>query len=487
MTRYQTSTERAVEQLTEFLGIQTKAVASTPTASYGHGPGGLFSNPALEKPLFSTLMLPYNSLMTRLPWFPTTIVNGTYGILTGQTATSGNEPTTACGDFPVVGKTKLCMSTKSLARQGRASQVYDISRIGEVDSRGEHFDFQIVNGSNTSLPSFTGNNGRANLAQTEYAKAVYELGVAMVRDFAQEVYTGNPANNTDGRQYYRGLDKLINTGYRDVVSGIACPAADSIVHSFNNTVNTAGGTMVRTMTDIMRRLKFLAGKVGLNPVEWAWVMTPGLFYALTEIWPCAYSTYRCQSANTFSASQVQFNDGQRQIEMRDEMRADMTTYTGQFLWIDGTKVPVLIDDAIPELSINNTPQFRSSMYLVPIRSLGQPLTYWEYFDYSNTLNAGSGVEFANSLAAGNANFFSYSDGGRYLVINKPPTNTCIQIQALTRPALILRTPFLAARITNIDYTLLDHERSAFPDSPYFANGGMTNYNGYGPSYYTPTA
>ena len=33
------------------MGVTTKAVGSTPTSTYGHGPGGLFSSPGLSQPL----------------------------------------------------------------------------------------------------------------------------------------------------------------------------------------------------------------------------------------------------------------------------------------------------------------------------------------------------------------------------------------------------------------------------------------------------
>jgi len=51
----------------------------------------------------------------------------------------------------------------------------------------------------------------------------------------------------------------------------------------------------------------------------------------------------------------------------------------------------------------------------------------------------------------------------------------------------VETPYLAARLTDIAYTPLIKERSAFTDSAYFVNGGRTNYVGFGPSYEAPTA
>jgi hypothetical protein len=80
-----------------------------------------------------------------------------------------------------------------------------------------------------------------------------------------------------------------------------------------------------------------------------------------------------------------------------------------------------------------------------------------------------------------------SDSGRFMWHKKPPTNFCVQLLAKTEPRLVFLTPHLAARITNIKYTPLAHERSAFTDSSFFVNGGRTGGATGGPSYFTPTA
>ena len=40
--------------------------------------------------------------------------------------------------------------------------------------------------------------------------------------------------------------------------------------------------------------------------------------------------------------------------------------------------------------------------------------------------------------------------------------------------IILRTPQIAGRITNVCYEPLQHERDPFPSDPYFVNGGNTS-------------
>src|SRR5512136_791018 len=70
--------------------VTTKAVGSTPTATYGHGPSGLFSSPGLSAPLFSAMILPNMGLQSILPVRPSRDANPLYGIITGVTATDSN-------------------------------------------------------------------------------------------------------------------------------------------------------------------------------------------------------------------------------------------------------------------------------------------------------------------------------------------------------------------------------------------------------------
>lgn len=472
------------------VGMREKDVpSSTPTTIWGHGAGGLFSHPAMERPVFSAMQLPRMGLQTILPAFPSNITDPLYGIFTGVTATTGSEPTGVCDDPPVAGLSKLCKHTFVFGRQSRMTRVFDIDRAGLRESRGEHMDFQFMGDPFQTGTSPQGVPGAGQtvdgILNNEARKAVWELAVAWARDFATDVYVGNPANNTagGGRKYFHGLDRLINTGYRDAESGVACPAADSIVQSFANVeVLTNGQLVVQTITDIWRRIRFISNGAGLDPATWAISMTWGMFYALSDIWPCAYMTYRCANAGTFTAAINQQTDSALLIKMRDEMRGDVYKRTGQYLLIDGEKVPVIIDDAVTETVLEGA-SFSSTIYFVPLTVLGgQRVTYFEYVNYDM---AGGAMDFARALAPDGS--FYTSDSGRFLWHRKPPNNFCVQMLAKTEPRLLLLTPHIAARLTNVKYTPLNQVRSPFTDNSYFVDGGGTSRIGYGPSYYTPTA
>ena len=272
---------------------------------------------------------------------------------------------------------------------------------------------------NTNVPTLPGNNP-AQIAQNEFAKAMFEFAVGWKRDFARLLYTGTPTNNTAGGGYkeFWGFDALINTGYRDAETGTACPAADSIVRSFGSLdVASNGTTIVRTITNMYRNLKYIASKSGLAPVKWGIAMSCALFYEITEVWPIAYHTYR----NTVTASpnsQTTFNNGTDLTNMRDAMRGDIDAMTGQYLLIDGQKVDVILDEAITETVLAGE-SFTSSIYFIPLTVLGgTPVTYMDYFDQSLS------YEFAQQFAPG---FYQVTDGGRFLINKKPPTNFCVQM------------------------------------------------------------
>ena len=466
-------------------GITLKTVpSSTPTTVYGHGPGGLFSAPGLEAPLFSAMILPVMGVQDILPAYPNRNANPLYGIITGQTATTGSEPTGVCDDPPTVGLTKLCMQSQPFGRESRQTRVYDVDRTGLLQNRSDMTDLRLLNNpfgqvSNTNVPTLPGNNP-AQIAQNEFAKAMFEFAVGWKRDFARLLYTGTPTNNTAGGGYkeFWGFDALINTGYRDAETGTACPAADSIVRSFGSLdVASNGTTIVRTITNMYRNLKYIASKSGLAPVKWGIAMSWALFYEITEVWPIAYHTYR----NTVTASpnsQTTFNNGTDLTNMRDAMRGDIDAMTGQYLLIDGQKVDVILDEAITETVLAGE-SFTSSIYFIPLTVLGgTPVTYMDYFDQSLS------YEFAQQFAPG---FYQVTDGGRFLIHKKPPTNFCVQMLGKTEPRLVLRTPFLAARLTSVKYTPVAHERSWDTASSYFADGVGTSRLGAFRSFFTPTA
>jgi hypothetical protein len=225
------------------------------------------------------------------------------------------------------------------------------------------------------------------------------------------------------------------------------------------------------VTYMMRNLKYIAERAGLNPCTWAITMRFGLFYELSQVWPIAYYTNR----NTVTdANQTLYNDAKALIDLRDKMRR------GDFLLIDGEEIPVLLDESITETEVV-AGIFSSTIYFVPLTVMGgTPVTYFEHVNY----NAPGGAMDAAAIMAPQGSY-QVSDGGRFLWHRKPPSNFCVQMVSKTEPRLLLLTPHIAGRLTNIRYTPLIHERGSFTDDGYFVNGGRTDRLGYPPSLFAP--
>lgn len=440
-----------------------KAVGTPPNAQYLHGRGGLLSTPGLDPNIISAMVMPQGLAST----IPVRLSNQTdmiVGILTGLTASSGSEPTAACADFPQAGNFKLCMQTLPFGRIGRETQILQVDRVGEVTNRGEFLDHTVINNPfarTEAIPPFDARNFLRDEAQRALAALVAAIG----RDYARIFYTGSPVNTAGSAGYieYNGLDRLINTGYRDAVTGQLCPAADSWIASFGDAnVATDASNTVRQITEILNSRRYLAQQLNIN-VSWRLVMRYALFRALTEIWPCAYLTSRC----TLPSGNTSFMDAGEQVRMRDDMR------NNHYLLVDGERVEVVIDDAIaqtdPAAGVHE-----SAIYFVPNGTVGGvPLLYWDFYDMRG---ANPAIEALTPQGS-----FQVLGGGRYLLHRKPPTNECIQARMIARPRLILRAPFLAARLTDVRYTTYINERSPFPADPAFYNGGNTTYPA--PSFY----
>lgn len=474
------------EQLARALMSEKHIGSPNPTAVYGHGPGGAFSSLGLSKPVFSALILPYMGLQGMLPAYPSPDSNPLRGIMTGVTTPTGSNPDAQCDDCKVAGKMKLCTQSVPFGRYCLDTPVFQVDRIGERRNRGEFTDLQLMNQAfGIKTPGVVPTTPQGSPLQNEMDKAMFEFAVSWGFLYCGQIWAGSPANNSQNGGYreFIGLDLQINTGHVDAETGVACPAADSIIRSAaNREVNSNGDWYVRQITNICRNLQFIATRTGLQPARWALTMTWGLFYELTEIWPCSYMSYRC-TTNDLNQATVQETvpslDAAAMSKLRDDMRGDFNTMTGQFLLIDGQKWQVVIDDCIAE-TMEAGETFHTSIYWIPISVTGgTPVTYWEYFDFQGVNSATEIAQFAPD-----GSYFA-SDGGRFLWHRKPPYNWCVSMSALSKPRIVLETPYIAARMTNVHFTPIAHERDWDYGASYYVNGGQYQRDEYGPSYYEP--
>lgn len=432
--------------------------AGTTAGAQLHGPGGVLATPGLNKQIVNAMIMP-RGLSGRLPVRKSVDTNEIFAILTGLTASTGTEPTAACADWPLAGQFKTCKQQHPFGQQGRMSQVLNVKYAGQIVNRGEFKDNTLFGQPDMGDNKTPGPINWGRVLQSEVEKKMGELYGAYFRDYARYIMTGNPAltAGSAGFMQYRGLDLLINTGKRDTVTGVACPAADSIVVDLNGTsINASGGTVYNVLANIMLNLELLAKRLSFD-VKWAIVMRQGAFWTLTNIWPCVYATTGCISG----ANIVHTGSLNEAVEMRDTMRSR------PHLMIEGKEYEVIISDEVAEeiAAGGATGTYESDLYIVPLTANGEPTLFWEYFD----MNA-EAISAANKMAPGG--FFETLSDGRFLLARQSPTHTCVQVEIIERPRLILMTPFLAARVLNLRYTYSMHERDPFTTDTYFVNGGL---------------
>ena len=449
--------------------LRKDVAPSTPVGPYLHGPGGLFGVAGVNRDVISTRVQP-RGLLGALPARGTTDMNPLYPYITGFQAVSGSTKDGVCDDPQTAGPIKNCLQTAAFGRQEFMTRTFERNRLGQQINRGEFMDLNIVNGPLVSpvggITSPSSSNGGFDL-NNEVRSRFVEVGVAYENYYLRQLYTGNPANNSAGGGYkeFPGLDILIGTTKVDAIQGTPCPSLRSDIKAFNylNVTNGGGQTLVNVMTYLLRTRRSLAARTNMGAVQWLLSMREELFYEITAVWPCAYATYRCQvQDNTQTNLMV---DAAAQLQMRNEMR------NGKYLLIDDIKYPVVFDDGIiEENNADNgaiTPGcFASDIYLIPvtIRNGTMAATFVEYLDYSASNGAMTMADPRDY----------WTDGGRYMWHHKPPNSWCEQWLSKSELRIILLTPHLAGRVTDIQYCPLQHTNDSIIGDDYFIDGGVTN-------------
>jgi len=436
--------------------LHTKTPAQWGTNTPLHGAGGIFAGPGLERDVITAHIRP-RGIAPRLPLLPSVSQDPRFASLTGFSATSGSEPDHACDDAPS-GYVKGCNLTARFGMARRDTQTIDMDNVMLTVNRGDFTDL-ILRGQVLGLTGLepSGLNTGQILDIVTMSEMV-NTGVQMERLLARQIWQGSFLVPTQ----FPGLDVQIATGQEDADTGVACPALDSDVKNYNYAV--LNSNIVTYLSSMEWYLKYNADAMGLDPVEWIIVMRPELWFELSAIWPCAYNTTRCAAGVMVGNVAAVTLMGDQMTKERDDMR------NGMYIWINGTKYPVIVDTGIYEKNNINTGallpgQYASSIYMVPMTITGGfPVCYWEYVDYRR---AATDI----SLLRGMEQFF-WTDNGSYTWALEQ-IKWCYKLALKTERRIILRTPQLAGRIDNVKYEPLQHLRDSDPSGAYFKDGGVS--------------
>lgn len=455
-------------------GLKHDATGTPIEIGYSHGPGGLLTFPGVDPVMFNAA-LGARSIIDRIPAVPSLYTNPTYMSITGVSDDVGSEKDDVCDDAPTGGLMKGCLLTSVFGRYERATAELELNRLGQRNDRADPLDLTLVGSPFGQYGPFSTGafaaDAPGDVLVNEVSRKFWERNVSFHRLLARQIWNGTPVNNSAGGGYKEmtGFSVLVNTGHVDAETGVACTAMDSFLRDFGyNSVSSSGANIVAYLTDMWYYLNRKADMQGLSPVRWIFAMRSQLFYEITAVWPCAYLSYRCNLTGT---SATEFIDAQDAVRFRDEMRA------GRYLLIDGQRIEVVLDDGMPELSGNdsggNFPAgcFSSDIYIIPMSVVGgRAVTYMEYFQYQNP-----------SVQSALGNMILGRIEGAFLTWPRQ-TNQCVVWQSKIEPRLVMRTPWLAARLQHVVYCPATHEQEAFPDDPYFIDSGFTSRQG--PSLYS---
>jgi hypothetical protein len=447
------------------LGVKNDTVqTSFMQPPHGYNPnwgntGGLLARPGVAPGMFSAVPAVIGGLLARLFVGTTNIINPEYEIITWIQDSTGSNPTSFCGTPPLAGNAKVGTHRASFGSFFMGSEKIELNKAGGRVNHGD-MDRVLLNNIATQsaiLPDIL----RAPDINSEIGLFIYRFGVTAIRAMSRVLFSGNVtlSNAKAERGFIKefdGFDRLIKTGYVDLESGNAVAAMDSLVEDFSNADATvAANGIVDLIAQMDYQLTDLARRTGLDPLQYEIAMRPDMFFALTAMWPCSYLTVGCAVDNT-TTGRVNV-DAAAQVEMRDTMR------NGEFLWVNGKQVKVNLEDGIEQTA--EGPGFSSTIYFVPITAGGERVSYVEGFDQENT-----GIrEFRDAAGINN---YRTSNGGFWATTQRQ-TGFCYELLFAAQPRLVLRTPFLAARLENIVYKLTHgYSRSPFPgETAYFKNGG----------------
>lgn len=452
----------AIAEMNKSLGIGQKndPASTVVTGAPAHGPGGLFSAAGYRPQMWATIPRPVNTFSGRIPLVASRYVNERLKILTGLTDSEGTRAVDWCSPGPVAGQLKTCAQVwpfGSMKIDGRVVRIPDLGQLKNyADVPVDVINLQTAQGQ--FIPQIP--NAVIN---TDTGKKLIELGLTIERSTELIDFQGVSGAGSNVGDYklwisqYPGLESIVKTGYVDNDTGVACPAADSIVVNYNALITADAGvngaSFITTVVDTAYALKWNAEVLGLT-IQYAIVMNPKTWRAVAYQWACAYYTNFCAG----SAGNPNMSDATAIANIRDEMLSN------RVLMIDGEAWEVLLTTGIPATgNANNV--FNSDIYFLPLYINGRSVLYHQFFPMDNP-------DIMAYMETGPANI-KILNGGLYFMGHKN-TPACDVIEIMAKYRLILETPFAAARINDVQYTYRAQTRDMRPGESGYVDGGVSS-------------
>lgn len=452
------------------VGEKHDTSSATPNAAPTHGPFpgnnnqyGIFSGAGV-RPGYWNATPRVRSFASIIPMYKSLYMNELIDIATGVTVGSGTNQTSACVVGPKPGQLKAMQIAATFGIIHESTKIFDVTQAGmrrnRADVDRESFNRALVE--NAWIPQVPGIQGTGNV-ETVLRAELYALGIELERNISRVHFTG--VAGTEDNTYlgvarqWNGLDSIIKTGYTDNVTGVAAAAADSVVVSFN--AEADGGTdansrnLVAALTDTYYGINDFLRRLGIT-AQHVLVMRPDMFRAITQVWACAYYTTRCTTSQN-SALSIEAVSIHAELEKM---------WAGQYLPMEGTNIPVLLDDSIARDTLGNG-HYKSDIYGIALTGNGRPVLYGEYFDMNNP----EAMEVVNFGGFSGSNTTTVNNG-MYRVFRRE-TGGCLEYDFYSRVRLISDSPFMHFRLDDIRYRSYFDQRDALPGMSFYQNGGAT--------------
>jgi hypothetical protein len=397
-----------------------------------YGEQGLFGVPGVDPVLVNAMVNPLG-IDQVLTWVGTDEERPFYDALV-YTGSTGSSQSTACGDCGTP-SFKECVQTAPLGRFCQQTPEFQFDNIGLKLNRGVP---RLALFGNITDPA-----GNILVPKGQQIRDAFALAVAGVvyhlrTIHGQMLWTGNPTNNTGGYQEFKGFDLLINSGYYDVITGLACSQLDSYLDDYQSNIVGATGapSILARLRGMIRSIRYRAAGAGLNPdtMETYIVMSPQHWDQVSEAIACEYGI----ACNT---DVVDRQDAREVARQRDEMMNQMV------ISIDGKQYPVITDNlmSMTTAAYGNSTKFCGDIYAITTTIEGETITWGEYQDFNMT----GGQVLADLRRQFDAANIAITDGGKFLHAPTFEGGICFDVRTFTKPRVIMRMPQLSGRIQNV--------------------------------------
>lgn len=446
--------EQFKQMLASVLGIggATKA-AGTPSVIDWYQAGGLFGTTEGEQMLVNALVGPMG-IESYLPWRGTRVEKKFTDALTG-TSESGSNQSTVCGDCKTI-DLSACTQFYPLGRFCAQTPEEQADNLGLMEQEASFV--------RNIFGDITGPGGEVLIPRNTMIEDRFYIDIRMVGYLLRKlngtmIWNGDPVNNNKAYKEFKGLEMIVNTGKFDALTELSCPALDSFIMNIAGNNWTADGAyavrnwFARQVQQFMKR----ASGAGL---DWA---TANMVIVMTEnMWDTIARLYACAGLDLCSSG---VSDANISINQSADAQLDRyhTMLNTKKLSILGREYQVVVDTLMTETD-NGDGTFTSDIYFLTLGINGEDVLYGEYQDFSQTFAAAK-AELARLFGSGNSDV-GWTDGGRYMVLSSQ-VRGCFDVQAILKPRLVARAPFLSGRITNAVAVPLSE---GFPDSDTFTGG-----------------